>query len=100
MFFFRSKYETDSLIILNTTAHTKFLEIKSTAPYSYYKPRKNYDFQQFYRISIENSYNEVDIFGFVIYICNNPYQDIVYLASLNQSNAIICVLFPKNSDVN
>ena len=89
------------MIILNTTSHTKFLNIKSTAPFSYYKPRKSYDFQQFYRISIENSYNEVDICGFVIYVSNNAYQDIIYLSSFqNESNAIICVLFPKNSNVN
>ena len=95
---FRSKYDTESAISLNTTSQTKFVEIKNKSQ-SYYKPRKSYDFQFLYRNFIDNSYNEIDTCGFVIHISTNSYQDIVYLANTNKTHFLICILFPKNSDV-
>jgi hypothetical protein len=98
----KTKYESDAAICLSTTRQTQFNDPVKCSPYvtsreSNYKPRKAYEFVQIYKNQFES--NEIDTCGLVIYLTSNTYQDVVYLSSYHKTYSILCIWFPKNTNV-
>ena len=59
----------------------------------------NCEYEDVYNQNIESVYNEIDICGVVLMQSSNNYQNIVYLTNLKEKLSIICLCFPKQSNV-
>jgi hypothetical protein len=98
----KTKYESDASLCLSTTRQTQFTDPKTICK-SYakklnnFKPRKAYEFVQIYKNQFDST--EIDTCGLVIYLTTNAYQDVVYLSNCHKTFSIICVWFPKNTNV-
>lgn len=66
---------------------------------SIYQTRKYTDFISLYKNYIESSYNEIDTCGIVVYNSTNNYNDLVYLYNGQIGNSVVCICFPKDTNV-
>jgi hypothetical protein len=57
------------------------------------------EYKDLYENKIDSSCNEIDTCGVFLKHVPGPYQNLVFLTDLTNSNTIICVSFPKKSEV-
>ncbi len=60
---------------------------------------KCFEYKQLYENKLENSFNEVDTCGIFLKHSSSVYMNLVFLTNLADSNSIVCVSFPKKSEV-
>ena len=60
---------------------------------------KNCSFGDLYDQRISSPYGEVDTCGIVVFHSTNNYQHLVYLNNLTENDEVVCLCFPKNSEV-
>lgn len=57
------------------------------------------EYKDIFEGKIGNMYNEIDTCGIVLRHSSNNFSNFVYLTDLKDTNSIICICFPRTSEV-